>query len=159
TRCRPQGSPRTTRRDTSAQAGRAAPARASRVAPVQERSRLRPLAVTDEVLFGHPPRADSELQLVAQRGLEHLRAISVEREAHTVPLERRDELPELLGPLHHLSVEVRRGTDLEQDLPLRELLTQRHVLRSMDTVADAVRFQELDDFVDGLPAFIFARVD
>src|SRR5207253_2450078 len=38
-------------------------------------------------------------------------------------------------------------------------LTQRRILRSMDTVADAVRFQEVDDLLDGLPSLVLPRMD
>src|SRR5947209_2409905 len=98
---------------------------------MHERGLPRPLATLRELVLARPAAAHGEPQLVAQRRLEHLRSVGVEAEADLVLLEDRDELAELLRPLHDLGVQIRAGADLEQDAALRQALAEARVLGRM----------------------------
>src|SRR5438477_8443308 len=126
----------------------------SRAVLQQERGLAGPLAALRELLTRDEVRPHGELELIAQRRLEHLRPVRVEAEVDLVLAEDRDEVSELVQVADDLRIEVRRRADLQMDPPLREPLAKTGVLRGVDPMADAVWLEMGQDLVDRLPVLV-----
>ena len=88
--------------------------------------------------------AHQEVELVAQVGAQHLRAIRADGEADLVLDERAHHPAHLADAAQHARVEVRARADLEHRAALAQHGEHARILSAADAVADPVRLERLE---------------
>ena len=135
-------------------AARARPRRWARTTPRARSRRSAPAARASRM-----PEPAQRRQLVADVGLEHLRAVGADRVADAVAVELVEDPAELVPARHDAGVEVRGRADLEHDAALAEHRHRPRVVGGLHAVADAVGLEQLDDARDLLDRPGLAGVD
>ena len=102
-------------------------------------------AATLLVVDGQDPEPAKLRELVADVGLQHLRAVGVDREPDLVAPERVEDPAELVPTRHDPGVEIRGRADLEHDPAVAKHPHRPGVIGGLDAMADPVRLEELHD--------------
>ena len=113
-----------------------------------------------ELVFVGGADPQQQLELVAEVGSHHLRAVRGHRERHIVLAEGAEHVAHLVLARQRPGEQGRGGADLQDDLLLADRRHQLGILRGEDSVPDPIGPERLDHLLDlGDPVLVALLAD